>query len=77
MKKVKSFPIEIPYVSQYYSLALLTFYCGKWEEKSIKKLDLTLDNFREYLSDIDNTKLYLALLRCLEYNPKDRVYLYI
>jgi len=77
MKKVKSFPIEIPFVSQYYSLALLTLDVKDGVKKSIKKLDLTFDNFRKYLSDIDNTKLYWALLRCLEYNPKDRVYLYI
>ena len=43
----------------------------------MKKIKLTLDTFREYLSNIDNTKLYWALLRCLEDNPNDRVYLYI
>ena len=80
MKKVKSFPIGIPNSSQYYSLALLTCYCGKWSNKSIKeykKLDLTLDKFREYLSNIENTSLYFSLLRCLRYNPEERVFLYI
>ena len=80
MKKVNTFPIGIPYSSQYYSLALLTCYCGEWSNKPIKdykKLDLTLDKFREYLSSLKNTKLYWSLLRCLKYNPEERVFLYI
>jgi hypothetical protein len=79
LKSVKSFPIDINISSQFYSLALLVCYCGEWHKKnkSMKKIKLTLDTFREYLSNIDNTKLYWALLRCLEDNPNDRVYLYI
>ena len=79
LKKVKSFPIDIHMNSQFYSLALLVCYCGEWNKnmKSFKKMKHTIDTFREYLSNIDNTKLYWGLLRCLQYNPKDRVYLYI
>ena len=36
-----------------------------------------LDKFREYLSNIENTSLYFSLLRCLRYNPEERVFLYI
>lgn len=80
MKKVNSFPIGIPYSSQYYSLALLTCYCGEWSNQPIKKykkIEFTLDKFREYLANFENTKLYFSLLRCLEYNPRERVFLYI
>ena len=80
MKKVKSFPINISYTSQYYSLALLTCYCGEWSNKPLKKykkLEFTLDKFRDYLSNIKNTRLYFSLLRCLKYNPEERIFLYI
>ena len=30
-----------------------------------------------YLSNIENTKLYWSLLRCLKYKPEERIYLYI
>ena len=77
MKQIKHFPSEINLNSQYYSLALLVCLCGKWSKQKSLKINHTLDYFREYLSNIDNTKLYWALLRCLENNPRDRVYLYI
>ncbi len=65
--------------SQLYSLALLICYCGEWnnDKKSFKKIKLELETFREYLSNIENTKLYWSLLRCLQYNPSERIYLYI
>tara|TARA_B100001175_G_scaffold308614_1_gene309253 strand:+ start:533 stop:1240 length:708 start_codon:yes stop_codon:yes gene_type:complete len=78
MKKVNSFPTEINITSQYYSLALLVCLCGEWQKKPKSfKINYSIDTFREYLSNIDNTKLYWALLRCLEINPTDRVYIYI
>ena len=80
MKKVNTFPIGIPYSSQYYSLALLTCYCGEWSNQPIKKykkIEFTLDKFREYLENFQNTKLYWSLSRCLVHNPNDRIFLYI
>jgi hypothetical protein len=77
MKKINSFPTEIHLNSQYYSLSLLVCFCGSWSKKKPSKINYSLDYFREYLSNIDNTKLYWSLLRCLENNPRDRVYLYI
>lgn len=81
MKKLNTFPKDININSQYYSLALLTIYCcplsKKYKNINFKKLDLQYDKFSNYLSNIENTKLYFALLRCLVDNPKDRVSLYI
>tara|TARA_B110000902_G_scaffold224691_1_gene262319 strand:- start:289 stop:1014 length:726 start_codon:yes stop_codon:yes gene_type:complete len=81
LKKLNTFPKDIHINSQYYSLALLTIYCCKLSKKydniKFKKLDLQYDKFSDYLSNIENTKLYFALLRCLVDNPKDRVALYI
>ena len=77
MKQVNTFPTEIHLNSQYYSLSLLVCFCGEWGKKKYVKINYSLNYFREYLSNIDNTKLYWALLRCLKNNPRDRVYLYI
>jgi len=79
LKKLKSFPKEIHMNSQLYSLALLVCYCGEWNKnkKVFKNIKHELDTFREYLSNIENTKLYWSLLRCLQYNPRHRIYLYI
>ena len=79
LKKLKSFPKDIHINSQIYSLALLVCYCGAWSKNKqiFNKIKLEIETFREYLSNIENTKLYWALLRCLQYNPSDRIYLYI
>ena len=81
MKNIKSIPSKININSQIYSLALLVTSCCKLSNKytniNFKKLDLQYDKFSHYLSNIENTKLYWALLRCLVDNPKDRVSLYI
>jgi|TARA_B110000971_G_C20024706_1_gene508176 hypothetical protein len=81
LKKLNTFPKKVHINSQYYSLALLTIYCCKLSKKytnvNFNKLDLQYNKFSEYLSNIENTKLYYALLRCLVNNPKDRVSLYI
>jgi hypothetical protein len=74
MKKIKALPSNIHINSQTYSLALLTCFCMRPEEK-IKKT--TLEYFEIYLASIANTRLYMALLRCLQNKPKDRVQLYI
>ena len=81
MKNIKVIPSNIHMNSQIYSLALLVTSCCKLSNKysniNFKKLDLQYDKFSHYLSNIENTKLYWALLRCLVDNPKDRVSLYI
>ena len=81
MKNVNSIPSIIHMNSQIYSLSLLVLSCCKLSNKysnvNFKKLDLQYDKFSDYLSNIENTKLYWALLRCLVDNPKDRVSLYI
>ena len=78
MKKLTSFPTEININSQLYSLALLVCFCGEWYKKPKSfKIKYSIDTFREYLSNIDNTKLYWSLLRCLKDDPNDRIFLYI
>jgi hypothetical protein len=79
LKNINSFPIQIHINSQLYSLAILTCYCGEWNknQKKYENIEQNIDFFKEYLSNISNTKLYWALLRCLEPNPQQRIYLYI
>ncbi len=75
MKNINHFPVNIPISSQFYGLSLLVSFCLRKDDTKIKVLNL--DNFRQYLSSIENTKLYWALLRCLQLDPDDRVYLFI
>ena len=81
LNKVKSFPVDISSKSLYYSLALLTCYCGIVENKTIlteyHKFKFDYEKIKLYLSNIENTKLYWSLLRCLKYKPEERIYLYI
>ena len=79
LKNVNSFPIEIHMNSHLYSLSILTCYCGECHnnKKKYENIEQNIDFFKEYLSNISNTKLYWALLRCLEHNPQQRIYLYI
>ena len=79
LKTVNSFPTKIHMNSQLYSLSILTCYCGEWHnnKKKYENIEQNIDFFKEYLSNISNTKLYWALLRCLIDNPEERIYLYI
>tara|TARA_B110000971_G_C19858901_1_gene430690 strand:- start:101 stop:820 length:720 start_codon:yes stop_codon:yes gene_type:complete len=82
LKNVNSFPINISNKSLYYSLALLTCYCGAVENNTniltdFNKSKYDFDQIKVYLSHIENTKLYWSLLRCLKHKPEERIYLYI
>lgn len=79
LKKIKTFPIDIHMNSQLYSLAAFVCYCGEWHKnkKLFKNTEKNMDIYREYLSNIANTKLSWALLRCLEDKPNNRIYLFI
>tara|TARA_Y100000590_G_scaffold461553_1_gene623408 strand:- start:1247 stop:1921 length:675 start_codon:yes stop_codon:yes gene_type:complete len=72
MSAIKSFPIEISTKSIYYSIAMLVINIF-----SPFKTKNTIENIKEHIEEITETKLYWALLRCLEINPEDRFYLYI
>lgn len=74
MKKIKSLPSTIHINSQIYSTALLVCFCMN-PVKKFKKL--TIEYFETHLDTIAQTRLYMALLRCLQNKPKDRVQLYI
>lgn len=65
----KVFPLKIKKTSCIFSLALLISFC-------INK-EINLENIKESLSPIAETKLYYCLLRCLEKEPYNRYYLWI
>tara|TARA_X000000368_G_scaffold269224_1_gene213314 strand:+ start:50 stop:763 length:714 start_codon:yes stop_codon:yes gene_type:complete len=81
LNKVKSFPVDISSKSLYYSLALLICYCGNVGNRTslteYHKFKFDYEKIKLYLSNIENTKLYWSLLRCLKYKPEERIYLYI
>ena len=78
--------------SYFATLSLSDFVCSsvEMEDKSLpvfsavgleKSLKIDPNNkyvdYQKHLDCILETKLYWALLRCLEYEPEDRYYLYI
>ena len=69
LKNGKKFPLKIKKQSCIFSLCALIVSC--------LKTDFNLENYREDLSSIEETKLYYALLRCLEEEPYNRYYLWI
>ncbi len=69
LKNGKKFPLKIKKQSCIFSLCALIVSC--------LKPDFNLENYREGLSSIEETKLYYALLRCLEEEPYNRYYLWI
>lgn len=81
LKNINSFPIDISNKSLYYSLALLTCYCGIVENNTtlteFNTFKYDFEQIKIHLSHIENTKLYWSLLRCLTHKPEERIYLYI
>jgi hypothetical protein len=76
LKKITSLPASVSIKSSYYSLALLIGYCLNVDilnNINQKKMD----DFKDDLLLINDTKLYFALLRCLCKDPKDRFFLFI
>ena len=69
LQKMQEIPSQINWKSGYYSLASMVTYCltGKY----------VLDNKEELLDKLVETKLYWALMRCLEHQSQDRYYLII
>ena len=72
VKQIKHFPSTIKKQSTYYCLALLLCHCFS---KITKNMDY--DKLIKHLEMIKETKLYWAILRCLEQNPEDRFLLFI
>lgn len=73
LSNIKSFPIEVSKKSTYYSLAMLVSnHLIPYKNK--KK---SMEIFKKHMESILESKLYWALLRCLEEDPDDRYYLYI
>ena len=69
LKNGKKFPLKIKKQSCIFSLCALIVSC--------LKPDFNLENYKEELSSIEETKLYYALVRCLEEEPYNRYYLWI
>ena len=72
VKQIKHFPTTIKKQSTYYCLALLLCHCFS---KITKNMDY--DKLIKHLEMIKETKLYWAILRCLEQNAEDRFLLFI
>ena len=69
LKNGKKFPLKIKKQSCIFSLCALIVSC--------LKPDFNLENYKDELSCIEETKLYYALVRCLEEEPYNRYYLWI
>ena len=69
LKNGKKFPLKIKKQSCIFSLCALIVSC--------LKPDFNLENYKHELSCIEETKLYYALVRCLEEEPYNRYYLWI
>ena len=72
VKQIKHFPSTIKKQSTYYCLALLLCHCFSKITKN-----MVYDKLIKHLEIIKETKLYWAILRCLEQNPEDRFLLFI
>lgn len=71
--QITELPSVVPSNSWIYSLGSLCVYCltGK-KERERKK-----DGYKMIIDMIQDTKLYFSILRCIERNPMERLYLYI
>jgi hypothetical protein len=74
LKKVNSLPFSINYKSTYYSIALLIASCLN---SDILKSKSIFEELKTELNLIQDSKLFYALLRCLDDKPENRYYLYI
>ena len=73
LKNIKQIPFESIYSQNiYYQLAMMVCNCfGSIDKK------FTYTDYKQHIDCILETKLYWALLRCLDDKPEDRYYLYI
>lgn len=74
LQKINSLPFTINYKSTYYSIALLIASCLN---PNILKTNLNFEEIKEALNIIRDSKLFYALLRCLDDKAENRYYLYI
>ena len=71
-------PFEVHFKTCYFSLAMLISYCINGERVNLlKPITWKVDDYKKILEPINNTKLFWALLRCLEIEPDDRFLLWI
>jgi len=71
-------PFEVHFKTSYFSLAMLITYCINGERVNFfKPISWKVDDYKKILEPVDNTKLFWALLRCLQIEPQDRFLLWI
>ena len=68
----KNIPFKLHKSTIYYSIGKLVTYCINSENKLNEKKDFEIS-----LESIYDSKLYYAIMRCIEINPHERYYLYI
>jgi len=78
LKKIDSLPFQLNFKSTYYSFALVIINCLNPDIlKNDSKNDLKIDDYINGLNIIQDSKLFFALLRCLDDVPENRCYLFI
>lgn len=73
-KGVKALPALLPPNIWMFSLAVCAIYCLTGNDKIFM---LSIDGYKKVLESIEHTKLYYALLRCLEGDWRKRVFLFV
>lgn len=73
-KGVKALPVLLPPNMWMFSLAVCAIYCLTGNDKIFM---LSIDGYKKVLESIEHTKLYYALLRCLESDWRKRVFLFV
>ena len=72
LKNNKNIPFKLHKSTIYYSIGQLLTYCINNENLLDEKKDFELS-----LESIYDSKIYYAIMRCVEINPRERYYLYI
>ncbi len=73
VKSINEIPAKFNKNSWIYSIGYMISYCINNEVKKVN----TKEEIAEKLKEFETTKLYYAVLRCLEIDPHKRFYLYI
>lgn len=72
LKNMKSLPYNIYYTSAYYSLALICIYSLNLNKQNPSE-ERTSTDYKKLI----NSQLYFILERCLEEDPKERIFMII
>jgi len=70
LSKIKTLPYEVYYTCSYYSLALLIYFL-------LFNKHLNLKEYDQEFAPIAETSMYWCLNRCLNKDPRERIFLFI